>query len=742
MIPLNADDPRVIGEFRLRAQLGSGGMGRVYFGMSPSGRAVAVKVIHPHLVRDSSFIARFRREVAAAQAVNGAYTTPVVAAGPDDNPPWLATAFVPGPSLQDAVMAGGPMPELAVWKLTAGLAEALCAIHGSGLVHRDLKPGNVLLAEDGPRVIDFGVARAQGGTVLTTAGSVMGTPSYMSPEQAQGKDLGPSSDVFSLGGMAYFAATGTSPFGEASPAVLMYRIVHGQAELDALPPRLRGMISACLAKDPARRPDPARLAARIAMVIADGPAPDQPVPDNPVPDNPVPATFWPEPVAQFIRSYQDQLGVQLTAAADAAAQLPTPEFSTAQFSTAQFATAKVPVPAGQPLAGRPVTTLRPVAGAPATIPGMGRRRALAALAGATTAGLALGGWEIARAATRSGSGVLAGRKNFHLPPSGHAVWTFPANGDVNAIAVADGVVYAASMQHAVYALDAHTGKQLWRHLTLGGEDRSIAVSAGVVVVGTATGVVALAASSGQQLWTVGSQDGPLGLAAADGVAYAGMSPKTPVTGGVIALNAPSGETLWTLPLGPVADEPSGVTVAAGTVYLATSNGEILAVGAATGKPLWRKSYGNIDFFSAPTVQNGTVYVATDQGVVHAVSAAGGRALWRRSVGGLIGNVVVTPTGIAMGSTVGVTSGGVSTLAVANGKPVWHQPVPGGVFMVAAAGDTVYSGSNNGAVDAWHAASGQKKWSYPAGDAISSAIVVAGGVAYFGSNDHHLYAVAI
>src|SRR6266487_4491116 len=191
MLPLSAEDPRMIGEFRLHARLGAGGMGRVYLASSPGGRAVAVKVVHQHLARDSAFIGRFRREVAAALVVNGGYATPVIAAGPDDDPPWLATAYVPGPSLQEAVTATGPLPDDAVLKLAAGLAEALRVIHHCSLVHRDLKPGNVLLAADGPRVIDFGIARALDGTALTSAESLLGTPSYMSPEQAQSQPAGP-----------------------------------------------------------------------------------------------------------------------------------------------------------------------------------------------------------------------------------------------------------------------------------------------------------------------------------------------------------------------------------------------------------------------------------------------------------------------------------------------------------------------------------------------------------------------
>ena len=186
MEPLSASDPRTVGEFQLRARLGSGGMGRVYLGFSPAGRAVAVKVVHPELARDQEFIRRFGQEVAAARAVSGMYTTPVVSSGLDDDPPWLATVFVPGPSLATVISSRGPLPEAAAWRLAAGLAEALQAVHACGLVHRDLKPANVLLAADGPHVIDFGISRALNSTTLTVKGMVAGTPGFMSPEQASG----------------------------------------------------------------------------------------------------------------------------------------------------------------------------------------------------------------------------------------------------------------------------------------------------------------------------------------------------------------------------------------------------------------------------------------------------------------------------------------------------------------------------------------------------------------------------
>ena len=218
------------------------------------------------------------------------YTAPVVGSGVDDDPPWLATAYVPGPPLADVVSRHGPLAENAVWRLAAGLADALRAVHGCGLVHRDLKPGNVLLAADGPHVIDFGISRAFEGTQLTSAGMVVGTPGYMSPEQAEGQQAGPPSDVFSLGCVLAYAATGNAPFGGGSAASILYRVVTGEPDLSGIPAGLQQVITACLAKDPAKRIGLAQL---TAMVSALGP--------------PLPGTvgaFWPEPLASIIAADQ------------------------------------------------------------------------------------------------------------------------------------------------------------------------------------------------------------------------------------------------------------------------------------------------------------------------------------------------------------------------------------------------------------------------------------------------------
>ncbi|MGW8884685.1 serine/threonine-protein kinase [Streptomyces sp. NPDC055749] len=265
MQPLEAGEPHTIGAYRLLGRLGAGGMGRVYLGRSAGGRTVAVKVVHPHFALDEQFRARFRREVEAARRVGAQWTAPVLDADPDAAVPWVATGYVAGPPLSQAVTAHGPLPEYAVRTLGAGLAEALAAVHAEGLIHRDVKPSNVLLALDGPRLIDFGIARATGATVsLTSTGVSVGSPGYMAPEQIRGLDVSGAADVFSLGAVLAYAATGRAPFPGDSSAVLLYKVVHEEPELGDLEGELRDVVAACLTKDPAGRPGPADLARRLA----------------------------------------------------------------------------------------------------------------------------------------------------------------------------------------------------------------------------------------------------------------------------------------------------------------------------------------------------------------------------------------------------------------------------------------------------------------------------------------------
>jgi serine/threonine protein kinase len=270
MEQLRADDPQRIGSYRLLGRLGTGGMGRVFLARSDRGRTVAVKLVRAELAAQEEFRSRFRREVRAARRVGGSWTAPVLDADTEADIPWVATGYVAGPSLQQVLKDYGPLPERSVMVLAAGLAQALADIHTAGLVHRDLKPSNVMITIDGPRVIDFGIARAletvaDGSATLTHTGAMVGSPAFMSPEQVRGDRVTPACDVFCLGSVLAYAATGLQPFGAAGSGVhaQMFRIVQEPPDLDAVPEGLRELVTACLVKEPELRPSLAEVLARI-----------------------------------------------------------------------------------------------------------------------------------------------------------------------------------------------------------------------------------------------------------------------------------------------------------------------------------------------------------------------------------------------------------------------------------------------------------------------------------------------
>jgi hypothetical protein len=260
---LQADDPQRVGPYLLLGRLGSGGLGRVYLARSPDGRQVAVKVIRPQLAEDAGFRARFAREMSAARKVGGLFTAQVVDADLDSPVPWVVTAYVPGMSLSEAVEQQGPLPVATLLVLAAGLAKGLNAIHAAEVIHRDLKPSNVLLAPDGPRIIDLEISSAVDATSLTGTGLMIGAPGFMSPEQAEGMPVGPASDIFSLGGVLVFAARGEGPFGSGDTAALLYRVMHGTPNLDQIPDELRPLVSRCLSRGAAARPTAAEFLAEL-----------------------------------------------------------------------------------------------------------------------------------------------------------------------------------------------------------------------------------------------------------------------------------------------------------------------------------------------------------------------------------------------------------------------------------------------------------------------------------------------
>ncbi|GAB2958999.1 serine/threonine-protein kinase [Streptomyces heilongjiangensis] len=264
-----AELPEYAGQYRLESCLGSGGMGVVHLATSTSGLRLAVKVVHAEFAKDPEFRGRFRQEVAAARQVSGAFTAPVVDADTDSARPWMATLFIPGPTLAEHVKRNGPMPPGQLRRLMAGLAEALRDIHRAGVVHRDLKPSNVLLAEDGPKVIDFGISRPKDSELRTETGKLIGTPPFMAPEQfRRPREVGPAADIFALGSVTVHAATGRGPFDSDSPYVVAYQVVHDEPDLTGVPENLAPLVRDCLAKEPEDRPTADELMHRLRSVAA------------------------------------------------------------------------------------------------------------------------------------------------------------------------------------------------------------------------------------------------------------------------------------------------------------------------------------------------------------------------------------------------------------------------------------------------------------------------------------------
>lgn len=301
MKALTPEDPQWLGRNRMLAVIGRGGMGRVLLGRTPTGRLVAVKQIHPHLASDPEFQSRFEREVSASRQVTGAYAAAVVDSHTESETPWLATEYIPGPDLGTVIETCGPLNLGGLRLLAVGLALALEELHRAGLVHRDLKPGNVLLTPEGPRVIDFGIARSlENDSKMTATGSVVGSPAYMSPEQAEGRELTAAADVFSVGAILAMAATGSSPFPGNSTPQILYSVMRSTPELDQVPPSLHDLVAACLAKNPEERPTAREL------LEAAGRIPSDPV--------------WSQPVLERISAHRAEADWWVDAAAKQAEQ--------------------------------------------------------------------------------------------------------------------------------------------------------------------------------------------------------------------------------------------------------------------------------------------------------------------------------------------------------------------------------------------------------------------------------------
>ncbi|MGW9208030.1 serine/threonine-protein kinase [Embleya sp. NPDC055664] len=452
MEALRDGDPTRLGPYRLRGRLGEGGMGEVFLGTSPSGVRVAVKTVRPEFAMDHGFRDRFRREIDLARRVDSAWTAPIAEADPDAQPPWLATEYLTGLSLSEAIKTYGPLPEGALRIMGAQLAEALMAIHRAGLIHRDLKPSNVILGRDRLRVIDFGISRAadEGGQGLTGTGRVVGSPSFMSPEQAGGRRLGPESDVFSLGSVLVFAATGRGPFHVEPPVAqlqMMMRVLRDAPALAEVPHGLRDLIRHCLDKEPEARPAPAEILARF---MGDS--------EPPMGTSWLPAAL----AAELERRHLGDPGVPGPVVGVSTGEPPTRAVGLGMDAgtPTTVAVAVSELPGERPVAPPP-PDLPPTVGVPEPAPG---KRGLVRRA------FLIGGGAVAVTAVGGGAGWLLMGDD---ADPGRRVWSYPAGaGGGSSLSVQGDLVYhvadgAGGGKGQVTAIDAESGQKVWRRATAG-----------------------------------------------------------------------------------------------------------------------------------------------------------------------------------------------------------------------------------------------------------------------------------
>ncbi|MCX5200564.1 PQQ-binding-like beta-propeller repeat protein [Streptomyces sp. NBC_00237] len=745
MEQLTQHDPRRIGPFEVLGRLGAGGMGLVYLARSASGRRVAIKTVRTELAEDQLFRVRFTREVEAARAVSGFYTAAVVDADPRAAVPWLATAYVPAPSLEEIVNECGPMPANAVRWLAAGIAEALQSIHGAGLVHRDLKPSNVLVVEDGPRVIDFGIASGVSNTRLTMTNVAVGTPAYMSPEQARdSRSVTGASDIFSLGSTLVFAATGHAPFHGANPVETVFMLLREGPDLEGLPDELRPLIESCMGMEAAMRPSPADLQAQLAPhLFSSGgddsgtasawlpgratamieqrrgggrvaPAPVVQPRRDPAPP-PRPQNPPPYPPPQRDRYADPRTGQ---------AAPPPPSYADGPI---RLAGAKVPIGPGPRVAdglGAAAAAAVAEAGGPAT--GWVR----------PPGGVAVNGAPVAPAVPAS----VPPQPPEGPSPSGWRPWRFRMSNDVwGTPAVAGDLVYVTSFE--VHALDVASGRRQFKTRDVAW---AMAVSGGRIHASDGPTLYALDAADGTERWRLQTDAWVYSLKAARGTVVTGTR-----GGGVQAWEASNGQKLWEI-TGAQTDfetPEAGPDVHGDTVYV-WQDARLRALDSRSGVERWSypigdaASCGNVPV-RVTSAEDGHVYVSAGTRVL-AVDQDSGHVRWHFEAPA----VFLSPPAFAPGPA--VTGGGVYladylgtvyALDASTGKDRWRIATESrqSIEPVLVAGGHVHVGSGS-ALYTLDAVTGTPKWRFAAGGELVGAPVVADGRVHFGSADHCLYTV--
>ncbi|GLX18765.1 MULTISPECIES: serine/threonine-protein kinase [Streptomyces] len=790
---LTQHDPRRIGPFEVLGRLGAGGMGLVYLARSASGRRVAIKTVRTELAEDQLFRVRFTREVEAARAVSGFYTAAVVDADPRAAVPWLATAYVPAPSLEEIVNECGPMPAQAVRWLAAGIAEALQSIHGAGLVHRDLKPSNVLVVEDGPRVIDFGIASGVSNTRLTMTNVAVGTPAYMSPEQAKdSRSVKGASDVFSLGSTLVFAATGHPPYHGANPVETVFMLLREGPNLEGLPDELRPLIDSCMQMDATQRPTPADLQAQLAPHLFDGG------------DDSGTASAWlPERAVAMIEARRAGNRTGTTPAPVASSAPPAgpsthrrPARGTADpFVDPRTGQAVPPRPDRPPLTPPPVRGPAPVpvssmpgmpvrlGGSPVPI-GPGPRATASAPAGHAAADSATG-WVRPPAGTPASAVAPAATPAVPAPgPSpdsgrwrpwrfrmSNEVWGTPTvagdllyvtSFEVHALdvgsgrrqfktrdvawsmAVADGRIHASDGP-SLFALDAKDGSERWR-LNADAWVYALRAERGTVITATrGGGVQGWEASNGQKLWELSGAQSDFETPEAapvlhEGTVYVWQDAR------LRALDARSGQEAWSYPVGDAAscgNVPVRVTPAPdGNVYVAAGT-RVLSVDRASGRVRWHFEAPAVflappAFAPGPAVTGGGVYLADYLGTVYALDAATGKDRWRIATEP---RPASDPVLVANGSVHLGAGSALYTLDAVTGTPKWRFAAGGEITGPPVVADgRVHFGSADHCLYTLDAAGGQLRWKLATGGEITGAPVAEAGVVYACSKDRCVYAL--
>ncbi|MER5442223.1 serine/threonine-protein kinase [Streptomyces sp. NPDC002790] len=644
-----AELPEYAGHYRLEAHLGTGGMGVVHLARSAAGLPLAVKVVHAEFAEDPEFRGRFRQEVAAARRVSGAFTAPVVDADPDAELPWMATLFIPGPTLADHVKRNGPLAPAQLRHLTAGLAEALRDIHRAGVVHRDLKPSNVLLAEDSPKVIDFGISRPKDSELRTETGKLIGTPPFMAPEQfRRPREVGPAADVFALGSLLVHAATGRGPFDSDSPYLVAYQVVHEEPDVSGVPEDLAPLVLACLAKEPEERPTPDELMARLRHISAQydtqafipaqrGPAEASTVkspeaePSSPAPrKRPRPRMLI---TLAGVLALSGALTVPLLWGRDSGSATGTrtaPAGSPAMFHPWQRALGSGAAPvcsygAGSlncAVPGAPAVSLDPRDGS------VRWKRKASGGAGDVGGAAPVVSGGLVHALTPDGSRLLA-----MAPDTGRTRWSMDVSRYQGQVRQAAGRVLLAAPDGTLSAVDSATGRREWaRRLpgsatarpTLSYVGGDLAYAATPAPDGANTLVSAVDPETGDVRWQRSSPGTATPVGVSDGVVWCterGASGETVALVGHRLMDGVVGRRVrLSLPL------PSATVALHGdTAYLLAAGGALVAQDLATGKQVWR-SETSVSRGSAPAVDAASdrVYVTAPDGRLLAVDRRTGR----------------------------------------------------------------------------------------------------------------------